>query len=180
MITLKEWMEIVDYKITEGSDFGWNCYGKDVHMLDSWNGEQDGHSFTVIFDTKDQTVYEVQAHDYVHNRAYRMINPDFQKKAKKEARKRDVNKNMAWDDVNYVDLEVDDDFMQKCLSIRAGEDYDTRVSVPLELEDELMFELMKMAHERDITLNEMVEELLRRVIDEKTIRNEFDELFAID
>jgi len=180
MITLKEWMEIVDYKITEGSDFGWNCYGKDVHMLDSWNGEQDGHSFTVIFDTKTQVVYEVQAHDYVHNRAYRMINEDYRKKAKKEARKRDVSRDQAWDDVDYVDIEVDDDFFQKCLSIKAGEDYDTRVSVPLELEDELMFELMKMAHERDITLNEMVEEVLRRVIDEKTIRNEFDELFAID
>jgi predicted HicB family RNase H-like nuclease len=54
------------------------------------------------------------------------------------------------------------------------------VSVPLELEDELMFELMKMAHEQDITLNEMVEQLLRRVIDEKTIRGEFNELFDID
>jgi hypothetical protein len=179
MITLKEWMEIVDYKITEGSDFGWNCYGKDVHMLDSWNGEQDGHSFTVIFDTKDQTVYEVQAHDYVHNRAYRMINEDFQKKAKKEARKRDVSRDQAWDDVNYVDLEVDDDFMQKCLAIREGEDYDTRVSVPLELEDELMFELMKMAHEQDITLNQLVEQLLRRVIEEESLRKELDEL-AID
>ena len=83
MITLKEWMEIVDYRITEGSDYGWHCYGNDVHMLDSWNGEQDGHSFTVIFDTKTQVVYEVQAHDYVHDRAYRMINPDFQKKNKK-------------------------------------------------------------------------------------------------
>ena len=157
-------MEIVDYKITEGSDFGWNCYGKDVHMLDSWNGEQDGHSFTVIFDTKDQTVYEVQAHDYVHNRAYRMINPDFQKKAKKEARKRDVNKDNAWDDVNYIDLEVDDDFIQKCLSIKAGENYDTRVSVPLELDDDQLFELMRIAHEQDITLNYLVENILRNVI----------------
>jgi hypothetical protein len=176
MLTLKEWMEIVDYKITEGSDFGWNCYGKDVHMLDSWNGEQDGHSFTVIFDTKNQTVYEVQAHDYVHNRAYRMINPDFQKKAKKEARKRDVNKDMAWDDVDYVDLEADDDFIQKCLAIKAGEDYDTRVTVPLELEDDEMFELMKMAHEQDLTLNEFVEQLLRRVIEEEELRREFEEL----
>ena len=176
MITLKEWMEIVDYKITEGSDFGWNCYGKDVHMLDSWNGEQDGHSFTVIFDTKNQVVYEVQAHDYVHNRAYRMINEDFQKKAKKEARKRDVSRDQAWDDVNYVDIEVDDDFFQKCLSIKAGENYDTRVSVPLELEDELMFELMKMAHEQDLTLNEFVEQLLRRVIEEEDLRRELEEL----
>jgi hypothetical protein len=34
MISLKEWMELVDYRITEGSDYGWNCYGHDAHMLD--------------------------------------------------------------------------------------------------------------------------------------------------
>ena len=77
MITLKEWMELVDYRITEGSDYCWDCYGPDAHALDSWNGDQSGHSFCVIFDTKTQVVYEVQAHDYVHNRAYRLINPDF-------------------------------------------------------------------------------------------------------
>jgi len=165
MITLKEWMEIVDYKITEGSDFGWLCYGKDVHMLDSWNGEQDGHSFTVIFDTKTQVVYEVQAHDYVHNRAYRMINPDFQKKTKKEAKRRDVDKNNAWDDVNYTDLEVDDDFIQKCLAIKAGEDYDTRVSVPMDFSDEELLQYMKLAHDLDITFNQFVERALREAID---------------
>ena len=176
MITMKEWMELVDYRITEGSDYQWQSYGHDAYMLDSWNGEQDGHSFTVIFDTKTQTVYEVQAHDYVHQRAYRMINPDFQKKNKKEARKRGVNKDEAWDDVNYTDLEVDDDFIQKCLAIKEGEDYDTRVSVPLDLGDDEMFELMKMAHEQDLTLNQLVEQLLRRVIEEEELRREFEEL----
>ena len=176
MITLKEWMEIVDYRITEGSEYQWGCYGHDAHMLDSWNGEQDGYSFTIIFDTKDQTVYEAQAHDYVHNRAYRMINPDFKKKLKKEAKRRDVDKDEAWDDVNYIDIEVDDDFMQKCLAIREGEDYDTRVSVPLELEDDQLFDLMKMAHEQDLTLNQFVEGLLRRVIEEEDLRNELEDL----
>jgi hypothetical protein len=176
MITLKEWMEIVDYRITEGSEYQWGCYGHDAHMLDSWNGEQDGHSFTIIFDTKDQTVYEAQAHDYVHNRAYRMINPDFKKKLKKEAKRRDVDKDEAWDDVNYINIEVDDDFMQKCLAIREGEDYDTRVSVPLELEDDQLFDLMKMAHEQDLTLNQFVEGLLRRVIEEEDLRNELEDL----
>ena len=180
MITMKEWMELVGYRITEGSDYGWQCYGPNVYQLDSWNGEQDGHSFSIIFDTRDQTVYEVQAHDYVHQRAYRMINEDYAKKMKKEAKRRDVDRNEAWDEVNYVDLEVDDDFIQKCLAIREGEDYDTRVVVPLDLDNDLMFDLMKMAHEKDITLNQMVEEVLRRVIDEKTIRNDFDKLFAID
>ena len=169
MITLKEFMEIVDYRITEGGDYGWQCYGHDAYMLDSWNGEQDGHSFTIIFDTKTQVVYEVQAHDYVNQRAYRLINPEYAKKNKKEARKRGINKDEAWDDVNYIDLEVDDDFIQKCLAIAAGEVYDTRISVPLELDKDQMYQLMVMAHEQDKTLNEMVEDILRRMIAEKTI-----------
>ena len=176
MITMKEWMELVGYRITEGCDYGWQCYGPNVYQLDSWNGEQDGHSFTIIFDTRDQTVYEVQAHDYVHNRAYRMINEDYAKKMKKEAKRRDVDRDQAWDDVNYTELEVDDDFIQKCLAIREGEDYDTRVSVPLTLGDDEMFELMKMAHEQDITLNALVEQLLRRVIEEESLRQELEDL----
>jgi hypothetical protein len=135
-------------------------------MLDSWNGEHDGHSFSIIFDTKTQVVYEAQAHDYVHNRAYRMINEDFRKKNKKEARRRDVNRNEAWDDVRYVDLDVDDDFIQKCLAIREGLDYDTRVSVPMDFTDQELLTYMKLAHERDITFNQLVEQALRHAIAE--------------
>ncbi len=170
MITLKEWMEIADYKITEGCDYGWQCYGPNAYQLDSWNGEQDGHSFCIIFDTRDQTVYEVQAHDYVHNRAYRIINPDFQKKVKKESRKRDIDKDNAWDDVDYIDLEVDDDFIQKCLAIKDGEDYDTRVQVPVDFSDEELLQYMKMAHDLDITFNELVERALREAIAREGIK----------
>jgi hypothetical protein len=105
-----------------------------------------------------------------------MINQDFAKKMATEATKRDVDRDQAWDDVNYTELEVDDDFIQKCLAIREGEDYDTRVSVPLTLEDDEMFQLMKMAHEQDVTLNQLVEQLLRRVIEEQDLRRELDEL----
>jgi len=108
----------------------------------------------------------VQAHDYVHNRAYRMINPDFRKKNRKEAKRRDVSKDEAWDDVDYVDLDVDDDFIQKCLAIREGEDYDTRVSIPIDIPDEVLLQYMKLAHERDMTFNQLVEEALQHAIDE--------------
>jgi hypothetical protein len=94
---------------------------------------------------------------------------------KKEAKRRDVDRDQAWDDVNYVDLEADDDFIQKCLAIREGEDYDTRVSVPLTLGDDELFQLMKMAHERDLTLNQMVEQALQEVIDSRELE-ELDEL----
>ena len=172
MITLKEWMELVDYRITEGSDYGWQCYGHDAHMLDSWNGDQNGHSFTVIFDTKTQTVYEVQAHDYVHNRAYRLINPEFKTAHTEEADQRDVNLSEAWDDVDYIDLDVDDDFIQKGLAIREGEDYDTRVQVQVEFSDEELLTYMKIAHDRDITFNQLVEIALQDAIDQHRMLND--------
>jgi hypothetical protein len=168
MITMKEWMELVDYKITEGSDYGWSCYGPNSYTLDSWNGVhgKGGYSFSIVFSTKTQKVYEVSMCDYTNDRAYRMINPKNVEKHRKEAEQRGVNLDEAWDDVNYIDLDVDDDFIQKALSIKAGEDYDTRVSVPLELDDDMLFDLMKMAHEHDVTLNQMVEVILRQVIDQ--------------
>jgi hypothetical protein len=166
MLSLKEWMEIVDYKITEGSTYCWQCYGSNAYTLDSWNGDHDGHSFTIIFDTKDQTVYEVQAHDFTNQRAYRMINPDFQKKMKKEAKRRDSNKDEAWDDVNYTDLEVEEDFIQKAQAIAAGEDYDTRVSVPLDLPDDLLLEAAMNAHRQGITLNDYINNALKELVDE--------------
>jgi hypothetical protein len=164
MITLKEWMEVVDYRISEGSNYGWECYGPDAYRLDAWNGEQDGHSHSIVFDTKTQEVYEVSSYDYRNNRAYRLMNPEFVDLHKAEARRHQVNEREAWDDVNYIDLEVDDDWIQKAIAIEAEEDYDVRVEVPLTLDDSQMFELMRMAHEQDITLNQLVENVLREMI----------------
>ena len=158
-------METVDYRVTEGDTYTWQCYGPNAYMLDSWNGEHDGHSFTIVFDTKTQVVYEVQAHDYVHNRAYRVINPDHIKDNDKEAKQRGVSRKEAWDDVDYVDLETDKDWLTKAQAIHAGQDYDTRVDIPLDLENDLVFELMQQAHARDITLNQYVELILKQVID---------------
>ena len=175
MITMKEWMELVGYRITEGSDYGWQCYGSDTYMLDSWNGDHDGHSFTIIFDTKDQTVYEVQAHDYVHQRAYRMINPDFAKKHRKESKRRDVSKDNAWDDIDYVDLDVDDDFMQKALAIAAGEDYDTSVMMTLDLPDDLLLSAAMEAHKQNITLNDYINKALAEMVEVYKAEGRFKE-----
>ena len=166
MITMKEWMELVDYKITEGGDYGWQCFGPNSYRLDSWNGVHGvgGYSFSIVFSTKSQKVYEVSVCDYTNDRAYRMINPKNQEKHRKESEARGINLNEAWDDVDYVDLDVVDDFIQKCLSIRAGEDYDTRVQVPVDFSDEELLQYMKLAHERDITFNELVEEALRHAL----------------
>jgi len=154
MITVKEWMELVDYRITEGSEY--NNYAPRAYAISSWNGDQDGYSFEIIFNTNTQEVYCVEGCDYANSRAYRLINPDY------------VNTphdSEAWDDVEWIDLEVADDFIQKALAIKQGKKYDTRISVPLTLCDEDMLTLYQRAHEADVTVNQYVENALRQFLD---------------
>jgi len=159
MITLKEWMEVVDYRITEGDQYYTELFGNDAscYCLSAWNGDHDGYSFSIVFDTNTQVVYSVEACDYKNERAYRLINTDFSTAFHKNSH---VHDNQAWDSVNFIDLDVDDDWIQKALAIKSGKQYDTRVQVPLELDDSEMFKLMTLAHERDITLNQLVAEIL--------------------
>jgi hypothetical protein len=164
VITLKDFMQAVDYKITEGSDYCWTCYGSNAYNLSYWNQDHAGHGLSIVFDTRTHEVYEVQAHDYKHNRAYRLINPNYKHSYDAEAVTRGVAADEAWDDVNYVDLEIDEDFLDKAQSIISGEEYDTRIDMPLRLDDDALFELMKKAHEQDITLNQLITDILRNVI----------------
>jgi len=168
MITMKEWMELVDYRITEGGDYTWSCYGPNAYQLSSWNGLHDkgGWSFNIVFSTSTQKVYEVTVCDYTRNRAYRMIAENKREKHAKEAKRHLVNLNEAWDNVEYVDLEVDDDFIQKCLAIKAGEDYDTGVLVPLDLPEDLLMFAFKSAHKENMTFNDWMNKMLREFVDE--------------
>lgn len=180
MITLKDFMEAVDYRITEGSAYQWQCFGPDAYCLDSWNGDQEGHTVSIIFDTRTQEVYQAMAYDYSRDRAYRMTNPDYKSDFDAECKDREII-DQAWelDDgtpINYVDLEVEDDFLEKVHAIVNDEDYDTRVQVPVEFTDDELLVYMKMAHERDMTFNEFVEMALRAAIDEIKLREELDEI----
>lgn len=164
MITLKDFMETVDYRITEGGEYHHMAFGDNQYSLSAWNGDHNGWSFNIVFDRKDQTVFMVEACDYKNDRAYRLINPDY--KEEHDQIPDDDYRDQAWDDVNFVDLETEEDWIEKAGSIVAGEDYDTRVQVPVDFSDEELLQYMKLAHERDITFNQLIEEALRYAIDE--------------
>ncbi len=165
MITLKEFLEVVDYQITEGWQHQWSCFGGDAYALDHHDPDRSKNSFTIIFDKKDKTVYSVEAHDYENDRSYRLLNPAFAQAYKDECAKRNVP-DMAWDNVPYTDLEVVEDWLNKAQAIFDGDDYDTRVSVPINFTDEELLKYMVMAHERDMTFNQFVEEALKAAIEE--------------
>ena len=167
MITLKDFMQITNYRITEGSEYYWSCYGPNAHQLDSWNGIHDegGHTICVVFDTQTQEVYEFEAWDYTRSRMYRWLNPNYLDAYRAECAERDIDFKNAMDDINFIDLDVAEDILEKARAIVAGEEYDTRVQVQVEFTDEDLLTYMKIAHERDITFNQLVEIAIQDTID---------------
>jgi hypothetical protein len=167
MITIKQWLELVDYRITEGNNYMWNCYGEHAHTLTSWDGVHgaSGYTLDITFCTKTQTVFETCAYDYTNQRAYRMINPDYADAHTREAQARAIDMSVAWDSVSYVDLDVDEDFVEKATAIVAGQAYDTRVMININLDSDLELEIYRNAHQLDITVNQYIERALEALIE---------------
>lgn len=169
MIDLKQWMEAVKYRISEGGQYGWTCYGPNAHALSAWSGpENDVWSAHVVFDTKTTMVYEVSVCDYVKDLAYRVIHPEYAD-GYHVCEANLVYKGRldeAWDGVMYTDLDVDEDWLEKAKAIVEGREYDTRVEMPINLSDEEFLTLAKFAHERDVTVNQMIERILLEALSE--------------
>lgn len=162
---LRQINDITRHNIVNGSQYLWNCY-PDPYTLDY---QSEFANLSAIFNTKTQEVYEaticVEKGPLKDARPYRWLNPEFKDAYFKECKKRGIKKSIAWDDVKYIDLDVEEDFLEKAQAIFAGQPFDSRIQVPIELDDDIMLELCMEAHKRDITLNQMVEEILRAVID---------------
>jgi hypothetical protein len=156
MITTEEFLNAVSYRISGGSEFQWGCFGHNARYLDS--EFRDRYSASIVFDTETQVVYEATVCDQVTNRAYRWTNPEFRAAYEAESRSRTVDQ--GWGDVSYTNLEVPEDWLSKARAIVNGESYDARVEVPIDLPDHELLRLMTMAHEQDITLNQLVEQIL--------------------
>jgi hypothetical protein len=163
---LSEINNTFQHRITGGSDYGWDCYGSNTWSIDYTSKYAHGY---VIFDTVTQKVYEVNVSPAsaawaVEPKPYRYIDPDYRVSHDTEAKDRNVDSNQAWDDTNWVDLETEEDFIEKATKMFVGQIFDTRVLVPVDLDSDTMLKLAMEAHNRDITLNQMVEEVLRNVI----------------
>lgn len=162
MITIDDFMHCIDHCVTSGTKYQWNCYGPNVRYLEHESKEgHEANTILILFDTIDQTVYEMQAWDYINEREYRWINPDYLEAHKKEAKSRNVKWKQSFDKRKFINLEVEEDILEKSRAIFLGEEYDTRLMVTLNLSYEDEHVLMEMAHEADMTLNHFVEHIMR-------------------
>jgi predicted HicB family RNase H-like nuclease len=131
--------------------------------MEYWNGETDDTSRTVcmVYDTKTQVVYQLEAWDQSNDRAYRWIHPDYLEEVKDEADERGVDFEQSYDEFKFTDLDVEEDILEKATAIANEEEYDTRIMVTLTLNDDEMYQLMQYAHEEDMSLNKYVEHILK-------------------
>ena len=161
--TLKQFLNVIDFQITGGEDYQWGCYGPNARFLECDYAAESGYSCTAIFDSENQTVYELEVHDFNNERSYRWINPDFEFLMLAESNKRGISKDIAYDGVEFVDV-ILEDFFEKALAIVNGDVYDTRVIVPVDFDDATFIFIAKAAHAEDITFNQFVEKALREQI----------------
>ena len=172
MMNLKEVNETLDHKITMGSEYQWHCYGPDARFLDY---ESDYAHASVIYSTKTQEIFQAEISSNTETldkdtKPYRWMNPKYKDVYFAEAKERGIHPNNAWDDTQWIDLEVPEDFLEKAKAIFNGDAYDTRIQIPIDLDDDVLLHLAIEAHKRDITLNNMIEIILQGVIDNHSLK----------
>ena len=159
---LKDVNENLDHLITGGSEYCWQCYGTNARYLDY---ESEFATSSVIFDTTTSEIYEASVEfKNSEKRPYRWLNPLTKQFMYEEALHRTQDTDIAWDGVKWIDLETEQDFLEKASAIFKGLQFDDRVIVPLNLSDDELFTMMKLAHEKDITLNQLMVEALQAAI----------------
>ena len=162
VITLQDYMTAINYQVTEGSSHEWNCFGEHAYQLNSADSNDNHATYTIcaIFDKLTQEVYELQAWDYLKNRTYRWITPDFIEEYKAEHVYRGFPFEIALDNEKFIDLDVAEDILEKIAAIIAGEEYDTRVQIEIDLSDDVIHAAAIQAHKQDITLNQYINNIL--------------------
>lgn len=162
MFTLDRFLEITNNAPAESSKFGWDCYGQNAYILEYWNGcyGADAISIEIVYNIQTLQVFEVQAWDGKTQTEYRFwTTPEYKQLHIDYATKRGVDYTLSINGRYFIDLDVEDDMVDKAIAIFSGRDYDKRISIVINLTDEEELALMRMAHEQDKTLNQLVSEI---------------------
>ncbi len=110
-VTIKDFLDLINYKISEGSKYCWQCFGENAFCFDYWDREND-IAAGMIFDTETHVVYHVTTANEQTDIAYRWTHPDWRKTYAQEVIDRGVP-DKAWDDVAFIDINDADELIEK-------------------------------------------------------------------
>lgn len=107
---LKKFINSANGQICGGSEFGWSCY-PDARYIDisDIDNREIGHC---LASTKTQEVYEIELHVYEDNISYRWTHPNYINSRDQEALSRNIDPNIAYDDVNFTDITSEEEILK--------------------------------------------------------------------
>lgn len=169
MISFESILKVCKYQIVDGECFQWSCYGPNARylILGSEHATVD-----VVFDSVTKTIYEVQVlarrnSDTDKFAAYLLFNPKFKAVYINECAARNVDPLVVCDDDRFIEIEDEQVFLSKLECVFDGTDFDSRAVVALQLTESEYETLAHMASTLEITLDQLVERILREAIPEK-------------
>jgi hypothetical protein len=101
-ITIKDFVQAVNFKLDGGYEYLWSCYGIDAFGL-GWTSADLSASAGMIYDDKTGVVYELSVWDDRQNFVLRWIRPGFRAKHDRESREKGFSPNVAIDKKRFRD-----------------------------------------------------------------------------
>lgn len=152
--------ETVGYRIEQSNPFLYQCFGMDnPRIYDYVNiDEETAGNFTADINGR---VYEVIAEIPEIGVCYRWVDPEFRDSAFRESLNRGLDPSIAWDNIKFTEVFSEDSILVKVNAICNKIHFNNLGLQPTEISDAYFLKVAKMAAERDVTFNKMVEILIK-------------------
>ncbi len=171
MIRLENMLKACHYQISEGNDYLWKCFGENVMSLDFNSDLSDklSNCVTIVFDKITHEVYTIECWPYECS-VFRYVQPEYLERYNQEYTNLYLNREMATDETKYVDVTDEDTILHiaelcilegDCKQFENGD-----VIINMDLEDDVLIALSLEAHRKNITLNDLIVQILKNKIDE--------------
>ena len=165
----------IEYNVGEVSEFLWKSLGDcRIWAFNNINNEEVG-TFVV---NKFGDVLNLEIFHTLDDEAtvcYRWI----QENHREEYLKEDLENSFGFNEdekTKFIDLDEEEDCLEKLKAIVNLEDFDSRISVVIDIDDSDFIQISKMAHNADITFNQQVNLILASFVDEANIKQKKSEI----
>lgn len=163
--------DVMGYRVDDSFVHQWEVFKGYAYNISRYGDNGDKYYLDATYDYRDGKILVAEVSDYLNKRAYRWVEPSF----KEEYDEWKSFKGHEYDDITdvdgnkYIELSSAEKFCGLAKAIIKGEKYDDKETVEVDLSDSELFSLMKLAHEKDITLNQLVQEILEEHISKREI-----------
>ena len=160
MIKLNDFLNITEYEIGHLEVVNQqDVYGKAAISLEVYG--LNSSRLLCAYDIVSQEVLEIMAEDHFAGRTYLWQVED--------VKSNDLNRFRNIKIGNIVELEAEEDILEKSEAIFNGVPYDTRIIIPVDITDADFLMFAKAAHKLDITINEFMEKAIRDMVEKYAV-----------